>query len=51
MSCRVFNRDVETLILNHLKSTTAIRGEYRPTERNQLCANVYAAHNIPSPAH
>ena len=51
MSCRVFNRDVETLILNHLKGTTAIRGEYRPTERNQLCANVYATHNIPPPAH
>lgn len=49
MSCRVFNRDVETLILNHLKSTAKVSGEYRPTERNMLCANVYKSHNIPPP--
>lgn len=49
MSCRVFNRDVETLILNHLKQIAPIRGAYRATERNTLCQNVYADHGIPLP--
>ena len=49
MSCRVFNRDVETLILNHLKSVAPIRGAYRATERNTLCEHIYANHGIPLP--
>lgn len=49
MSCRVFNRDVETLILNHLKRQLNVHGEYRATERNQACAEVYLRHGIPPP--
>ena len=49
MSCRVFNRDVETLILNHLKGVAPIRGAYRATDRNSLCEAIYAQHGIPLP--
>lgn len=49
MSCRVFNRDVETLILEHLKQHAPIRGEYRATERNQCCQTIYADHGVPLP--
>jgi predicted enzyme involved in methoxymalonyl-ACP biosynthesis len=49
MSCRVFNRDVETLILDHLKAVAPIRGAYRATERNALCEHIYANHGIPLP--
>jgi FkbH-like protein len=51
MSCRVFNRDVEKLILEHLKSvTTQLRGIYEPTERNATCAEVYAKYGVLPPA-
>ncbi len=50
MSCRVFNRDVEALILEHLKSVTNdLRGRYEPTERNAACATVYATFGILPP--
>ena len=49
MSCRVFNRDVETLILNHLQSVAPVRGAYRATDRNSACQTVYADHGIPLP--
>ena len=49
MSCRVFNRDVEIMILNHLKSIAPIRGEYCPTDRNIMCRNIYQANGIPLP--
>lgn len=47
MSCRVFNRDVERLILEHLKSVAPVRGDYVPTERNALCASIYQTYGIP----
>lgn len=49
MSCRVFNRDVETLILNHLQSVAPIRGAYHATDRNACCKTIYADHGIPLP--
>lgn len=50
MSCRVFNRDVEALILAHLQSVTHdLRGAYAPTERNAACAGVYAQFGILPP--
>ncbi len=49
MSCRVFNRDVEALILNHLRQIPNLCGEYLPTEQNAACATVYTQYHIPSP--
>jgi FkbH-like protein len=47
MSCRVLGRGVEEFILNQLvaiarsKSCTQLLGEYLPTEKNAMVANLY----------
>ncbi len=48
ISCRALNRDIESLILNHLKSLHPICGTYTPTERNAYCAAIYQTHGIPA---
>ena len=49
LSCRALNRGVEALILAHLKAQVpGLCGEYRATERNARCRDVYARHGIPT---
>ena len=46
MSCRVFNRGVETAVLEHLlrwakeHRVRNFRGQYRPTEKNRLLSDI-----------
>ncbi len=47
LSCRALNRGVEALILNHLKAQGPLCGEYRPTERNARCRDLYAQYGVP----
>lgn len=50
LSCRAFGRQVEQLILNHLKANVPhLCGTYIPTERNQSCATLYAENGVPQP--
>ncbi|MDO5462550.1 MAG: HAD-IIIC family phosphatase [bacterium] len=50
LSCRAFGRQVERLILDHLKATVPqLCGAYIPTERNQACATLYVENGVPSP--
>lgn len=50
LSCRAFGRQVERLILNHLKANVPhLCGAYIPTERNQTCATIYLENGVPLP--
>ncbi|MEG1788742.1 MAG: HAD-IIIC family phosphatase [Kiritimatiellia bacterium] len=47
LSCRAFNRGLEKRILDHLKSLGPIHGDYRPSDRNGRCKDVYRENGIP----
>ncbi len=47
LSCRALNRGVEALILDHLKAQGPLCGEYRPTDRNQRCRDLYQTYGVP----
>jgi FkbH-like protein len=58
MSCRVFNRGVEQMLLNHVveiargSGVRDVVGEYRPTKKNTLVRDLYPRlgfRSIPSP--
>jgi predicted enzyme involved in methoxymalonyl-ACP biosynthesis len=48
MSCRVFNRRVEHMLMNHVvdlargRGVREVVGEYRPTAKNQLVRDLYS---------
>ncbi len=52
LSCRVIGRGLESVLLHHIARTArehgAIRllGEYRPTKKNQACADFYPSHGF-----
>lgn len=50
LSCRAFGRNVENLILDHLRANVPnLCGRYTPTDRNTICANLYQEKGIPTP--
>ena len=52
LSCRALHRDVERLILEHLKAAIPnLCGSYAPTERNTACAEIYTTYGIPEAPH
>lgn len=52
MSCRVFNRGVETFVMNRIVDTAArigcrtICGEYRPTTKNVIVKDLFASYGF-----
>jgi FkbH-like protein len=52
LSCRVIGRGIETALLAHvverarLAGASTVVGEYIPTERNGLCADLYPRHGF-----